>query len=459
MTADPTQASAPNSDANDSAHAPLRLRRVQIRNYKSIAFCDVSLAPLTILVGRNGAGKSNFLDALSFLRDVLSDGLGKALQTRGGWDSIHHRGATNGEISIEIELAFRVPGPPRPQQRIGGIAILDSRYWRIASGDAGIANFIYSGAFGLKDGKWPEVTRESCSIRWESDAELVVVNKDSFFSCELREFNSSPAGQELDSRLSWTVSRDRLSLLAQLPLPPILALSEELSRMKFYDLHPDSMRLPQRRSVGALLERNGANVASVIETTRPHDPYAVQRIERYVSAVVPEVIGVSVRPLAEHETMAFKIQTKEGETPREFISASMSDGTLRTLAAVTAVFQSTSEGAPSLVAIEEPETSLHPGAQRALAAAFDEATLRTQVILTTHSPELLDCAVIQPENIRVVEFVDGATSITTLDEASVSIVRDELSTLGGLERDRQLELNEDDLRRQADLARREPSRI
>lgn len=55
------------------------LRRVRIRNYKSIGHCQVPLRPLTVLVGRNGAGKSNFLDALGFVGDALRSSLDQAM--------------------------------------------------------------------------------------------------------------------------------------------------------------------------------------------------------------------------------------------------------------------------------------------------------------------------------------------------------------------------------------------
>src|SRR6266436_6351105 len=69
---------------------PPFLRRVRIRGYKSIAFCNVRLRPLTILVGRNAAGKSNFLDALAFLGDVMTNGVSEAVKSRprGGWSSL-----------------------------------------------------------------------------------------------------------------------------------------------------------------------------------------------------------------------------------------------------------------------------------------------------------------------------------------------------------------------------------
>src|SRR5438445_7746934 len=77
-------------DRVDERTKPPFLRRVRIRGYKSIAFCDVRLQALTILVGRNAAGKSNFLDALAFLRDVMKVGVAEAvnIRPRGGWSSL-----------------------------------------------------------------------------------------------------------------------------------------------------------------------------------------------------------------------------------------------------------------------------------------------------------------------------------------------------------------------------------
>ena len=67
------------------------LTRVVLRNYKSIAACDVSPAQLSFLVGPNGSGKSNFLDALRFVADALRSSLGDALSERGGIGEVLHR--------------------------------------------------------------------------------------------------------------------------------------------------------------------------------------------------------------------------------------------------------------------------------------------------------------------------------------------------------------------------------
>jgi predicted ATPase len=74
------------------AHPVPFISRVRLKNYKSIAFCDVRLDPLTILVGPNGSGKSNFLDSLAFPTQALNESLVEAIDERGGLDKIGRAG-------------------------------------------------------------------------------------------------------------------------------------------------------------------------------------------------------------------------------------------------------------------------------------------------------------------------------------------------------------------------------
>src|SRR6476659_2683294 len=97
---DPVQ-NVPATEGWDEWTKPPFLRRVRIRGYKSIAFCDVELKPLTILVGRNAAGKSNFLDALAFLCDAVRFDVTEAVRRHGG---IFHQTTDVDGISIEVEL-------------------------------------------------------------------------------------------------------------------------------------------------------------------------------------------------------------------------------------------------------------------------------------------------------------------------------------------------------------------
>ena len=86
----------------------------------------------------------------------------------------------------------------------------------------------------------------------------------------------------------------------------------------------------------------------------------------------------------------------------------------------------------SILAIEEPEATIHPGALDAIADLLDMAAQRSQVVITTHSPELLDTKWIQPENLRVVEWEKGTTHISKLGQAPVRALQQHLMGAGEL---------------------------
>jgi predicted ATPase len=131
----------------------------------------------------------------------------------------------------------------------------------------------------------------------------------------------------------------------------------------------------------------------------------------------------------------------------------MSDGSLRALAALVAAFQIHLPTGPTVVGIEEPETALHPAAMRALVDALDDATQRTQVLLTTHSADLLSSRDVSPGQVLVVRNRGGQTHITPVDPASREIIEKELYSLAELQRMDKLDLDEADLNRQAQLSR------
>jgi predicted ATPase len=144
----------------------------------------------------------------------------------------------------------------------------------------------------------------------------------------------------------------------------------------------------------------------------------------------------------------------EGSTGgQSFEAASMSDGTLRALATLVASRQMIStalgEEPMQLIGIEEPETSLHPGATAALVEGLREATQHTQVLLTTHSADLLDHLDLERDQLLVVEGRRGVTSIAQADPASREAIAEHLYSAGELLRMDQLEPDAQDLERQA----------
>jgi predicted ATPase len=416
---------APSNEPATEPLAPAKppfLRRVQIRGYKSIAFCDVTLEPLTILVGRNASGKSNFLDALAFLRDTMEMNMADALKRRGGLRGIVCRSTPTDSVEIELETMLLAGRAVKKEYR-----------------------FCYRIKIPIGEGNGLDRPKEQLTI-----TDMANGTQFGFRTEEDRAVLFGPG--ENHSGLPYVLTPD-LFLRVDVR-DPDWDLAHALRYMGFYNFQPDAMRMLRQPNPEWMLDRDGSNIASVITSTQGYDPSAINRVGRYLAVITETVELLGVAKYGEYQTVRFRVHRAGKDNGIEFDAANMSDGTLRALGALMAAFQIVGRyGYPSLVAIEEPENSLHPAAMRALVDALDEATLRTQVLLTTQSAELLDNPTIRPESIRVVQMIDGQTVIAPVDEASIEIVRQKLDTLGGLERQNQLEPDLDDQERQRRLSR------
>jgi predicted ATPase len=208
--------------------------------------------------------------------------------------------------------------------------------------------------------------------------------------------------------------------------------------MGFYNLNPREIRALQQPDKAEILEREGRNTASVLDRIAKNDKGIKRRIEEYLARVVPGIEGVDPTSVGRMETLEFRQRVPGAKDPWRFPAIDMSDGTLRALGVLVALFQVQAGGHVPLVGIEEPEVALHPAASGALRDCLREGSRHTQVLVTSHSPELLDDPTIPEESILAVVAEDGETKIGTVDEAARSTLRDRLYTAGELMRGDQL---------------------
>jgi predicted ATPase len=439
---------------------PAFLRRVRIRGFKSIGFCDVDLQPLTILVGRNAAGKSNFLDALAFLRDVMKIGVAEAvnIRPRGGWSSLVCRSSGAPKIEIEVETTFTSVRSFRVvRDAIGPFATVPPDAGPMPNLTGVTFTATYSLEFSAGPHSVPVISRESLDIANE--------NKQLRAGFEVHNGTVQQWGTEPDleyplghpgERTPSLIPRPDFPLLSVIGTQPFVELGEGLRSMAFYNFIPDLMRGLLMPTAGALLEKHGQNLASAIEGLKELEPESVQRVRDYLTVIAEEVEDFDTVRLGEYETVRFWLRGDAGQKRLEFDASSMSDGTLRALAALVAAFQALlPRPYPSVVGIEEPETALHPAAMRVLVDALDDATQRTQILLTTHSADLLSGRDVSPGQVLVVRNRGGRTYLTPVDQASREIIEKELYTLADLQRMDKLDVDEADLKRQEKLSRPE----
>ena len=374
------------------------ITRVALRNYKSIASCDVQLRPLMFLVGPNGAGKSNFLDSLRFVADALNLSLDHTIRDRGGIDNIRRRSGGHPN-HLSIRLDFDSP------EGFGHYA------FRISA---------------LQRGRY-KVQKEECVLRSTQQP-----TQEDYFYVE--------NGTVTDASVEMVpaAATDRLYLVNASGLPEFRPVYDALSCMGFYSLNLDKIRDLQAPDPGDLLIRDGSNLTSVL--ARLSDPVK-RRIEEYLAAVVPGVHGVKVKKFGPKETLEFRQDVAGAKHPWRFLANNMSDGTLRALGILVALFQGNNDPKKRvlLVGVEEPEIALHPAAAGVLLDALRDAADKTQIIVTSHSPDLLDDKDLDPGAILAVEARDGTTIIAGVNEVGRSVLRDRLYTTGELLRLDQLQ--------------------
>lgn len=371
--------------------------RVRLRQFRSIKKCDVQLGSLTVLVGPNGSGKSNFVDSLRFVAQALNESLDHALRERGGVTEVRRRSQghpNHFEVRLNCHTAEMTAE--------------------------------YSFKIGSMAGGDYRVSHESCTVQ-----PLSLGEPTAHFNLKDGQIVSTSVDPMV------RVTPDRLTLVALSGVPAFRPLYDGLTGINVFSLNPEQMRIPQKPDPGDLLLRDGANVASVVEQMRRSFPNELALVQDYLREIVPGVESVDRKEIGAWESIDLKQRVAGASAPWTFPASSMSDGTLRALGVLVALFGS-DPGSPSPVAIEEPETALHPAAAGVLLEALLDASERRQVLITSHSPDLLDAPSLTRDHLLAVRADSGTTVVERIDKVGAKALHDALFTAGELLRSDQL---------------------
>jgi predicted ATPase len=370
------------------------ISRVVLKNYKSVRDCDVSLGAITFLVGPNGAGKSNFVEALRFLSYALSNSLEQALEARSGFRSIIHKGvAPASTISFEIFFHLGVGKHGRYVVQIG------------AEGEGPIS-----------------VITEECLVMSEQREAWFKVHRGVVASNQ----GVTPAASE-----------GKLYLVNASGLPAFESVYRALSGIAVYNPVPDEIRGFKAERRYRNLDRNGSALAETIFRLKTSAPERFNRVIDYLRKITPGLLGVDAVSVDANYNLRFEMSSGK-DVGEDFPSQNISDGTLRALAVLVALFQTSERYPLTLTGLEEPEAGLHPAAAGVLFDSFMEASHIGQVVVTSHSPDLLDRDDVPEDAIKAVEMCEGRTIIGPVDNLGRSALRERLYTAGELMRMNQL---------------------
>ncbi len=370
------------------------IRDIILGNYRSLgAKFRVSPARLSVLVGPNGSGKSNLLDALAFVRDAVTQGLPAAITHRGGIDSVRRR-SQGRPFDVHIELDIRLTGG-------------SANYGFVITGD------------------------RKEEYRVKSETASVTVDGE-FFRFERHGSDWKELG-----RVSPRIDEQSLALTALGGTREFKPLVDFLSGITVYSIFPDTLRVPQRFASARPMEEHGANWVSVLRDL-VKDADAKTDLVRGLAKLTGDIEDVRVTSAAGHLIAEFKQRSKAKRAKQWFDAAQQSDGTLRVAGLLTALLQR-----PPLpvIGIEEPELTVHPGVLPMLYDYLRQSSEVSQILLTTHSPIILDVLNIERDAVFVVQRVSGITHVKKVDGAHLDPVRKNLLRLGEIFQSGELQLS------------------
>ena len=366
-----------------------RFTRVVISNYRSIG-TDVSIAlgDFTALVGTNGAGKSNVADVFRFLADALNDGLENAVEKRHGFDAISR--VVDGKRST-IRLMFELTAPS----------------WK------GNYEFVLAPR-GRKGDNHFIVASESMQMQ--------LVDGSTTYRFETRNGKVTQALLGLDRP---AIDRNSLTFPKIGGDERLASFYAALRSAEVYSIFPDTLREPHLPSQRPYMTKMGDNWSSILRRVMSTD--AGLQLRMALASVTGDVSDVKVARAGGGYLMVQFCHSGFGGRSDWRDAADESDGTLRVAGMITALLQ---DPALTLTAVEEPELTVHAGMIPLLFDYLMEASHATQVLVTTHSPDLLDLVPI--EGVRVVQRVGGVTTVSPLEEHQRRLVKENLTTVGEL---------------------------
>ena len=395
----------------------MRILRFEVEGFRSLRKIDWHPGSLNVVIGPNGSGKSNLLRTLELLSIAASGGLGIYVKREGGIEPLMWDGRAD-HIHVRCKLSPAEEG--RDPNR-------DSISYDLSLGRLGT-----SSAYRIESevlGNFCQVeagTRHEPFKLLERDPRHAVI-----FDSEQRELvahqGSVPEEETLLSLGAGPFTANRL----------IVTHQQHIARWGIYQsFHADRdapIRAPAVARMETRLDADGQNLISVLHTLYSTDRDFKNEVNTAMRTAFSDDFDEIVFPPAADQRIQLRLRWRSLQ--REQSAADLSDGTLRFLFLLAAL---ANPSPPPLIAIDEPETGLHPSMLPIVAEYARDAAQRTQVILTTHSPELLDAFDNDPPTTTVVEWREGETLLRVLAGDGLDYWLKKY-TLGELYRSKELE--------------------
>jgi predicted ATPase len=386
-----------------------KIKQLDIKGFRSLK--DVSWRPgdLNVVIGQNGTGKSNLLRMLELISASAQGRLSKSIQAAGGMEPILWDGrAPSITFHLKMHDSFETQAIPNDYEvklaRLGATS-------------------------------WYQVKREMLT----DGASKNYIERNGDAKAVLGGINTAWIGSSGPSDQETLLSLVTPSLTSKPPLQYMQTVSfrERLAGISVYhdlDVGQDSkIRQAPVARFEKRVEPDGQNLVTVLHTLYTGDREFEHNIDDAMRAAFGPDYEKLVFPPAADQRVQLRVRWRT--LKREQSAADLSDGTLRFLFLLTVL---SAPDPPLLIAIDEPETGLHPAMMQIIAEYAVETAMRTQLVFTTHSPQFLDTFTEKRPTTTVATWENGETSLHTLEGTALDYWLKDYS-LGALFESSQLE--------------------
>ena len=395
------------------------INAVEVRNFRSLKYIYQPLRQFQVLVGTNASGKTTFLDAISFVSDIVKNGIQDAISKRTtNFDDLTFCGrGGNIEIALEVTLPLKI----REQ--------LSERNYSCIRYELQVGKQTSSGEYGILEEAAFLMTDEACK---KDNEQLVlefpslplnnqtIMNRKFKSKTFKRVFRKNPIGNDnfydetkKEAGKGWMPSFKfgiAKSALGNLPadaskFPASSWLKDFLSLgVQVFILDSLTIRRPSPPGQSRLFKTDGSNLPWVIDNLKKQKKRYSQWIE-HVRTALPDIEEIDVVQREEDKHKYIRINyANNGKIPSWLVS----DGTLRLLALTITAYLPSFEGA---YLIEEPENGIHPKALETVYQSLS-SVYHAQILLASHSPIILSMVKL-PDLLCFAKTTDGTTDIVS----------------------------------------------
>ncbi|MBM4027417.1 MAG: ATPase [Planctomycetes bacterium] len=361
----------------------MAITNIKVSNFKSFKDLDLNLGRFNVIVGANASGKSNFVEIFRFLRALERDDLNDVVSLHGGAESILNkrlgsseplrmRATSDHQMSYgtlsyvqvyETTYGFSIEfGSPHD-----GAIVKDDRFterMRIVLGDETTDMKV---DILMSDGK------RKVEIGPQDLVDRIKSTNDQWLSTPFHHMDEFSAIVE-----RWTAN----ALLIRMRFFGFAGLLDNpFGGVGVYDIEPHEVKRPHGKAGRASLERNGENLALVLRSILA-DPEKTRAFHNLLRYMLPFAVEIGVEDFL---GLSLLLKLREEYYEDSLLANLLSDGTVAVAALITALFFEDKD----VIIIEEPERSIHPHLISGLMRLMEDASRNKQIIITTHSPEVV----------------------------------------------------------------------